>query len=117
MIRTEDFDCGIMISASHSPYYDNGIKVMNGSGEKMEESVILEIEKYLDGEMGELPLAKRDQIGRTQDFAAGRNRYIGYLISIATRSFKGKKVGLDCANGSASSVAKSVFDAWEPIPL
>lgn len=111
VIRTEDFDCGIMISASHNPYYDNGIKVMNGSGEKMEESVILEIEKYLDGEMGELPLAKRDQIGRTQDFAAGRNRYIGYLISIATRSFKGKKVGLDCANGSASSVAKSVFDA------
>ena len=111
VIRTEDFDCGIMISASHNPYYDNGIKVMNGSGEKMEESVILEIEKYLDGEMGELPMAKRDQIGRTQDFAAGRNRYIGYLISIATRSFKGKKVGLDCANGSASSVAKSVFDA------
>ena len=111
VIRTEDFDCGIMISASHNPYYDNGIKVMNGSGEKMEESVILEIEKYLDGEMGELPLAKRDQIGRTQDFAAGRNRYIGYLISIATRSFKGKKVGLDCANGSASSVANSVFDA------
>ncbi len=111
VIRTEDFDCGIMISASHNPYYDNGIKVMNGSGEKMEESVILEIEKYLDGEMGELPLAKRDHIGRNQDFAAGRNRYIGYLISIATRSFKGKKVGLDCANGSASSVAKSVFDA------
>ena len=111
VIRTEDFDCGIMISASHNPYYDNGIKVMNGSGEKMEESVILEIEKYLDGEMGELPLAKRDKIGRTHDFAAGRNRYIGYLISIATRSFKGKKVGLDCANGSASSVAKSVFDA------
>ena len=111
VVRTEGFNCGIMISASHNPYYDNGIKVMNGSGEKMEESVILEIEKYLDGEMGELPLAKRDQIGRTQDFAAGRNRYIGYLISIATRSFKGKKVGLDCANGSASSVAKSVFDA------
>ena len=84
---------------------------MNGSGEKLEESVIVEIEKYLDGEMGELPLAKREHIGRTQDFAAGRNRYIGYLISIATRSFKGKKVGLDCSNGSASSVAKSVFDA------
>ena len=111
VIRTEDFDCGIMISASHNPYYDNGIKIMNGSGEKLEESVIVEIEKYLDGEMGELPLAKREHIGRTQDFAAGRNRYIGYLISIATRSFKGKKVGLDCSNGSASSVAKSVFDA------
>lgn len=111
VIHTEDFDCGIMISASHNPYYDNGIKIMNGSGEKLEESVIAEIEKYLDGEMGELPLAKREYIGRTQDFAAGRNRYIGYLISIATRSFKGKKVGLDCSNGSASSVAKSVFDA------
>ena len=109
--RTDDFDCGIMISASHNPYYDNGIKVMNGNGEKLEESVITEIEKYLDGEMEEIPLAKRENIGRTQDFAAGRNRYIGYLISIATRSFKGKKVGLDCSNGSASSVAKSVFDA------
>ena len=84
---------------------------MNGNGEKLEESVITEIEKYLDGEMEEIPLAKREHIGRTQDFAAGRNRYIGYLISIATRSFKGKKVGLDCSNGSASSVAKSVFDA------
>lgn len=111
VIRTEDFDCGIMISASHNPYYDNGIKIMNGSGEKLEERVIAEIEKYLDGEMEEIPLAKKEHIGRTQDFAAGRNRYIGYLISIATRSFKGKKVGLDCANGSASSVAKSVFDA------
>jgi len=111
VIRTEDFDCGIMISASHNPYYDNGIKVMNGNGEKLEESVIVEIEKYLDGEMEEIPLATKENIGRTQDFAAGRNRYIGYLISIATRSFKGKKVGLDCANGSASSVAKSVFDA------
>ena len=109
--RVDDFDCGIMISASHNPYYDNGIKVMNGNGEKLEESVITEIEKYLDGEMEEIPLAKRENIGRTQDFAAGRNRYIGYLISIATRSFKGKKVGLDCSNGSASSVAKSVFDA------
>ena len=111
VVRTENFDCGIMISASHNPYYDNGIKVMNGNGEKLEESVITEIEKYLDGEMEEIPLAKRENIGRTQDFAAGRNRYIGYLISIATRSFKGKKVGLDCSNGSASSVAKSVFDA------
>ena len=111
VVRTENFDCGIMVSASHNPYYDNGIKVMNGNGEKLEESVITEIEKYLDGEMEEIPLAKRENIGRTQDFAAGRNRYIGYLISIATRSFKGKKVGLDCSNGSASSVAKSVFDA------
>ena len=111
VIRTEDFDCGIMISASHNPFYDNGIKVMNGNGEKLEEEVILEIEKYLDHETGELPFAKKENIGRTLDYAAGRNRYIGYLISIATRSFKGKKVGLDCANGSASSVAKSVFDA------
>lgn len=111
VVRTEDFDGGIMISASHNPYYDNGIKVMNGKGEKLEERVITEIETYLDGEMDELPLAKRDQIGCILDFAAGRNRYIGYLISIATRSFKGKKVGLDCANGSASAIAKSVFDA------
>ena len=111
VISTEDFDCGIMISASHNPYYDNGIKIMNGNGEKLEESVIQEIEQYLDRKMGKLPLATRENIGRTQDFAAGRNRYIGYLISIATRSFKGKRVGLDCANGSASAVAKSVFDA------
>ncbi len=111
VVRTEEFDCGIMISASHNPFYDNGIKVINEKGEKLEESVITEIEKYLDGEMGEIPLAKRDQIGRTVDFAAGRNRYIGYLISIATRSFKNMKVALDCANGSASAIAKNVFDA------
>ena len=111
VVRTEGFSCGIMISASHNPYYDNGIKVINEKGEKLEESVIIEIEKYLDGEMEELPLAKRDKIGRTVDFAAGRNRYIGYLISIATRSFKNKKVALDCSNGSASSIAKNVFDA------
>ena len=100
-----------MISASHNPYYDNGIKVINEKGEKLEESVIVEIEKYLDGEMGEIPLAKKDKIGRTVDFAAGRNRYIGYLIAIATRSFKNMKVALDCANGSASAIAKNVFDA------
>ena len=100
-----------MISASHNPFYDNGIKVINEKGEKLEEEVITEIEKYLDGEMGEIPYAVRDQIGRTVDYAAGRNRYIGYLISIATRSFKNKKVGLDCANGSASAIAKNVFDA------
>ena len=111
VVRTEGFSCGIMISASHNPYYDNGIKVINEKGEKLEESVITEIEKYLDGEMGELPFAKQDQIGRTVDFAAGRNRYIGYLISTATRSFKNKKVALDCANGSASAIAKNVFDA------
>ena len=111
VVRTEGFACGIMISASHNPYYDNGIKVINEKGEKLEESVITEIEKYLDGEMGELPFATQDKIGRTVDFAAGRNRYIGYLISTATRSFKNKKVALDCANGSASAIAKNVFDA------
>ncbi len=111
VVRTEDVDCGIMISASHNPYYDNGIKVINGAGEKLEESVIEEIEKYLDGEIEELPLAKKDQIGRTVDFAAGRNRYIGYLISLATRSYKNMRIGLDCANGSASAIAKNVFDA------
>ncbi|MCI8725595.1 MAG: phosphoglucosamine mutase [Hungatella sp.] len=111
VVRTEEFNCGIMISASHNPYYDNGIKVINERGEKLEEEVIEKIESYLDGEMGEIPYAKKDQIGRTVDFAAGRNRYIGYLISIATRSFKNMKVGLDCANGSASAIAKNVFDA------
>ena len=111
VVRTEEFDCGIMISASHNPYYDNGIKVINGKGEKLEEEVIGEIERYLDGEMGEIPFALRDKVGRTVDYAAGRNRYIGYLISIATRSFKNRKVALDCANGSASSIAKNVFDA------
>ncbi len=111
VVRTEGFDCGIMISASHNPFYDNGIKVLNGRGEKLEESVIVEIERYLEGELGELPFATREKIGRTVDFAAGRNRYIGYLISIATRSFKGKKVALDCANGSAYAIARSVFEA------
>ena len=111
VVRTEEFSCGIMISASHNPYYDNGIKVINERGEKLEESVIEKIEDYLDGRMGEIPLARRDHIGRTVDFAAGRNRYIGYLISIATRSFKNMRVGLDCSNGSASAIAKNVFDA------
>ena len=111
VVRTEEFDCGIMISASHNPYYDNGIKVINGRGVKLEEETIEKIESYLDGEMGEIPFAKRDAIGRTVDYAAGRNRYIGYLISLATRSFKNMRVGLDCANGSASAIAKNVFDA------
>ena len=111
VVRTEEFDCGIMISASHNPYSDNGIKVINGRGEKLEEETIEKIESYLDGEMGEIPFAKRDAIGRTVDYAAGRNRYIGYLISLATRSFKNMRVGLDCANGSASAIAKNVFDA------
>ena len=111
VVRTEEFDCGIMISASHNSYYDNGIKVINGRGEKLAEETIEKIESYLDGEMGEIPFAKRDAIGRTVDYAAGRNRYIGYLISLATRSFKNMRVGLDCANGSASAIAKNVFDA------
>ncbi|MBQ9642646.1 MAG: phosphoglucosamine mutase [Lachnospiraceae bacterium] len=109
--RTDGFDCGIMISASHNPYYDNGIKLMNSNGEKMDEETILEIEKYIDGEIEELPLAKKAEIGRTVDYVAGRNRYIGYLISLSKYSFNGKKVGLDVANGSAWSIAKGVFDA------
>lgn len=109
--RVDDFDCGIMISASHNPYYDNGIKLINDRGEKMTEDVIAEIEAYLDGESGEVPLAYGDKIGCTVDYSAGRNRYIGYLISLATRSYKGMRVGLDCSNGSAWMIAKSVFDA------
>ena len=111
VVRTEDFDCGIMISASHNPYYDNGIKLLNSRGEKMEEYVIAEIENYLDGRTPEVPLARRSQIGCTTDYTAGRNRYIGYLISLATRSFRNKRIGLDCSNGSAFTIAKSVFDA------
>ena len=111
VVRTEDFDCGLMISASHNPYYDNGIKVINSEGHKMEAEVEAKIEAYIDGEIDEIPLATKESTGRTVDYAAGRNRYIGHLISLATRSFKDMRVGLDCANGSASSVAKSVFDA------
>ena len=111
VVRTEDFDCGLMISASHNPYYDNGIKVINSEGHKMEAEVEAKIEAYIDGEIDEIPLATKESIGRTVDYATGRNRYIGHLISLATRSFKDMRVGLDCANGSASSVAKSVFDA------
>ena len=110
VVRTEDFDCGIMISASHNPYYDNGIKLINSKGEKMDEETILKVEDYIDGKI-EVPMAVRDQIGCTVDYSAGRNRYIGYLISLATRSYKNIKVGLDCANGSSWMIAKSVFDA------
>lgn len=109
--RSESFDCGIMISASHNPYYDNGIKLINGNGEKMDEETILKVEDYLDGKSEEIPYAFKENIGCTVDYAAGRNRYIGYLISLATRSYRDKKVGLDCANGSAWMIAKSVFDA------
>ena len=109
--RADDFDCGIMISASHNPFYDNGIKLINGNGEKMEDEVQDLCEKYLDGEMEELPLAEREKIGKAIDYAAGRNRYIGYLISLATHSYKHMRVGLDSANGSTWQIAKSVFDA------
>ena len=110
-VRTDEFDLGIMISASHNPFYDNGIKVINSQGKKLEAEVEAEIEKYLDGEIAEIPYATKENIGRTVDYAMGRNRYIGYLISIATRSFKDKKIGLDCSNGSSSTIAKNVFDA------
>ncbi|MBQ9472149.1 MAG: phosphoglucosamine mutase [Ruminococcus sp.] len=108
--RTDDFDCGIMISASHNPFYDNGIKVLNGKGEKMEEETLLKVEDYIDGNI-DIPVAERENIGRTVDYVSGRNRYIGYLISMSKYSFKGVKVGLDCANGASWNIAKGVFDA------
>ena len=108
--RVDDFDCGIMISASHNPFYDNGIKVLNGNGEKMEEEVLNKIEDYIDG-IGEVPMALRDKIGKTVDYVAGRNRYIGHLISLSKYSFKGVKVGLDVANGAAWQIARAVFEA------
>ena len=111
VVRSEDFDCGIMITASHNPFYDNGIKVINGQGFKLEADIEAMIEDYIDSEEDNLPLAKREDIGKTVDYAMGRNRYIGHLISLATRSFDGIKVGLDLANGSATTVAKGVFDA------
>ena len=111
VVRTDDFDCGIRISASHNPFYDNGIKLFNARGEKMDDTVIDEIERYLDGEIPEIPFAVGEDIGRASDYSAGRNRYIGYLISLNVHSFKGKRIGLDCANGSAFTIAKSVFDA------
>lgn len=109
-VRSENFDCGIMISASHNPYYDNGIKIINGNGYKLEKEVEDLIEGYIDSKEDSIPLATRENIGKTTDYAIGRNRYIGYLISLATRSFKDIKVGLDCANGSAFTIAKGVFD-------
>lgn len=116
--RVDEFDCGIMISASHNPYYDNGIKLINGNGEKMDEDTISLVESYLDGNLNvfgkdyaEIPYAHRDRIGCTVDYVSGRNRYVGYLISLGVYSFKGMKVGLDCANGSSWNIAKAVFDA------
>ena len=108
--RVDDFDCGIMISASHNPYYDNGIKLLNGNGEKMDEETILEVEDYIDGKL-EIPVSELEAIGRTVDYVAGRNRYIGHLISMSKYSFKDVKVGLDCANGASWQIAKAVFDA------
>ena len=108
--RVDDFDCGIMISASHNPYYDNGIKLLNSKGEKMDEETILQVEDYIDGKL-EIPVASGHDIGRTVDYVAGRNRYIGYLISMSKFSFKDVRVGLDVANGAAWSIAKGVFDA------
>lgn len=116
--RVDEFDCGIMISASHNPYYDNGIKLIDCYGEKMPEEILLLVEDYIDGKLHvfdkdwpELPFAHREHIGCTVDYVAGRNRYMGYLISLGIYSFKGVKVGLDCANGSSWNIAKSVFDA------
>ena len=116
--RADDFDCGVMISASHNPYYDNGIKLLNGNGEKMDEETIALVEAYLDGKLHvfdrdwpEIPFAKRDRIGRTVDYVAGRNRYVGYLISLGLFSFRGMKVALDCANGASWNIARCVFEA------
>ena len=116
--RVDDFDCGIMISASHNPYYDNGIKLINDQGEKMDEETIALVEDWLDGKLevfGQrwptLPFARKEKIGCTVDYISGRNRYIGYLISLGMYSFRGVKVGLDCANGSSWNIAKAVFDA------
>ena len=116
--RVDEFDCGIMISASHNPFFDNGIKLINGHGEKMDEETIELVEAYLDGELDvfgqkweEIPFAQKEKIGRTVDYVSGRNRYIGYLISLGLYSFKGMHVALDCANGSSWNIAKAVFDA------
>lgn len=111
VVRTEDFDCGVMVSASHNPFYDNGIKLIDGNGHKMSASVEEAIEKYIDGELEELPFATGDDVGIATDYAIGRNRYVGYLISLATRSYSGKRIGLDCSNGASFTIAKSVFDA------
>ena len=118
VVRTENFDCGIMITASHNPFYDNGIKLINRYGEKFDDNATALIEKYIDGELNDLgidgedlPLAKRENIGAIVDFVSGRNRYVGYLISLASHSYKHLKIGLDCANGAVWSIAKSVFEA------
>ncbi|MBR4578337.1 MAG: phosphoglucosamine mutase [Oscillospiraceae bacterium] len=109
--RTDGFDCGIMISASHNPFYDNGIKIMRANGQKIEAEIEEKIEAYIDGQAGEIPLAEREHMGNVIDYAAGRNRYIGYLMTIPTRGFNGCKVGLDCANGASWNIARAVYEA------
>ena len=115
--RVDNFDCGVMISASHNPFYDNGIKLINSRGEKMDDQTIADIEAYLDGNLaalgieGDVPAAKREELGEIVDYVSGRNRYVGYLISLAAHSYKNMRVGLDCANGSSWNIAKTVFEA------
>lgn len=115
--RLDEFDCGVMISASHNPYYDNGIKLINRYGEKMDDSTLALVEAYLDGKLnllgveGDLPLAHKERVGAIIDFVAGRNRYVGYLISVVTQSFRNKKIALDCANGASWTIAPAVFEA------
>lgn len=111
VVRSEDFDCGVMITASHNPYHDNGIKIINSDGEKMDDEFLEELEKYIDSDIKDIDLKIGEEIGRSHDFIGGRNRYIAFLIRTVSKSFKGKKVGLDCSNGAASSIVKSVYDA------
>lgn len=111
VVRSEDFDCGVMITASHNPYHDNGIKIINSDGEKMDDEFLQKLEDYIDSDIKDIDLKIGEEIGRTHDFVGGRNRYTAFLIQTVSKSFKGKKVGLDCANGAASSIVKSVYDA------
>ena len=118
IVRQDCFDCGVMITASHNPFYDNGIKVINSNGEKLEDPVAVLIEAYIDGDLkklevegDDLPFAERGSIGSITDYSSGRNRYIGYLISLAKHSMKPLRIGLDAANGASWMIAKSVFDA------
>ena len=111
VVRSEDFDCGVMITASHNPYHDNGIKIINSDGEKMDDEFLEELEKYIDSDIKDIDLKIGEEIGRSHDFIGGRNRYIAFLIQTVSKSFKGKKVGLDCSNGAASLIVKSVYDA------
>ena len=111
IVRSEDFDCGVMITASHNPYYDNGIKIIDSSGEKMKDDFLEKLEAYIDSDINDIDLAIGEDIGRTVDFIGGRNRYIAFLIQTVDKSFEGIKVGLDCANGASFTIAKPVYDA------